>query len=622
MGFANPIALLFGGLLGVLVLLYLWERQRRNVDVPSLLLWQRLPDEPVQRRRFQADWLFFVQALLLLLLVGGLARPYLLGGPGEPLHRRHVLVLDTSASMQAIEGKRSRFEEARALAQAELGRFAGGDEVMLITAASHPTIALDFTADRKIVDEALRTMQPTDTGTNIATGVALAMRAREADADRTDVSLFTDMPASAIEPHDRPMVRRFAVGETSNNLAITALQVFQGPFEDPQRARAFILVNNFSYGEAHGFLDVGLNGEPISRNGFTIPGRGNRTFPVRGFSGAGVLTAQLDGGDALAVDDRALGWVREGRQLRLLVVSEPSVLVEEISAVAGVVPEIHTDVIAPRSYDAAAALAYDVVAFHRVAPPPPRAASGHSPGALYIYPPVGNETYPVLAQVADVEVMDWNDTHESLRGLRLLPAWPLHAAMILKLPREAQPLLWSRNDERELALAFTQESKGQRLAVLGFDLEAERLLSNDDVSMLLFFLNLIDWLAPSPQAQPLVVKTGGLAALSGLPADLPLAVEEPRGRTTTLPAGTTEMEADFAGEYRVRADGSRRTILANLFDPAESDIGRGARERPLDRPPAEAPLEPVGAKRPYGWWLYAAAAALMLLEWIAWRRTA
>jgi len=388
------------------------------------------------------------------------------------------------------------------------------------------------------------------------------------------------------------------------------------------------LVNNFSYGEAHGFLNVTLNGQPVSRTGFTIPGRGDRTFPVRGFDAAGLVVAQLDVNDALAADNRAYGWVREGRELRLLLVSAPSQLGEELAAISRVVPEIHVDVVDPAHYDEAQTAPYDVVAFHRVAPrlgeppaPPHGSDRSRAPGALYIYPPIGNELYPVLTQAGDAEVMDWNDAHESLRGLRLLPAWPLHAAHVLQPPSGAQPLLWSRNEAREFPLAFTEETHGRRTAVLAFDLEAEHLLSNDNVPLLVFFFNLLNWLAPQPGALPAVVDTGSLVALEGMPPELPLRVEDPHAALTTLAAGTTEFEARLAGEYHIASDGTRRTVLANLFDPAESDIGRGKRELPSE-PAPHGELEPVVPKHAFGWWLYVAAAALMLLEWIAWRRSA
>jgi len=615
MGFANPLALLFSALLGVLVLLYLWDRQRQHVDVPSLLLWRLVPQEVMQRRRFRPDWLFALQALLLLALIGGLARPYGSGGPGDAPFRRRILVVDTSASMQSREGSRTRFDEARELALEQLGQMGAEDEVMIVAAAARPRVVLEFSRDHAAARDALRQLEPLDTPTNLSTAIALARRARDADPERSDISLFTDLPETTLEPEDRSLVRRFGVGETSDNVAISSLQIFQGAFEDPGRARAYVLVTNYSYGEAHGVLTVALNGDQVSRTGFTIPGRGNRTVAVQGFSGAGLVTAHLDGSDALSADNRAYGWIRAGREWRFLLVSPPSPLAEEIAAIARVVPEISVEVVAPDRYAGVDAASYDAVLFHRVAPPaPPR-------NALYLYPPVGNALFPVLGQARDVEVMDWNEAHGSLRGLRPLPAWPLTAANILRLPPGAQPLLWSRNETGEFPLAFAEEAEGRRRAVIAFDLEAERLLSNDNVSLLVFFLNLLDWLAPQDGDAPQVVDTGEVAPLEGLPPSLPVRVEDPHAQARTWPPGTSEIEADLAGLYRVSADGTRRTVLANLFDTAESDIGRGARDQPPP-PMPEATSRDAERRESFGWWLYALAAALMFSEWFAWRRSA
>ena len=59
--------------------------------------------------------------------------------------------------------------------------------------------------------------------------------------------------------------------------------------------------------------------------------------------------------------------------------------------------------------------------------------------------------------------------------------------------------------------------------------------------------------------------------------------------------------------------------FANLFDDRESDIGRsGGGEWPATARPAAASA--AGAvRREFGWWLYLAAAALLVLEWSAWQ---
>src|SRR6266436_2898467 len=113
MGFLEPLAFAFAALYGVLVLFYLWERWRRRVVVPSLLLWQLVREDTIRARRFRPDLLFVLQLLLLTCLIAGLARPYAHGRAAGAVSGRHIFVLDTSASMQAQEGRTSRFEAAR-----------------------------------------------------------------------------------------------------------------------------------------------------------------------------------------------------------------------------------------------------------------------------------------------------------------------------------------------------------------------------------------------------------------------------------------------------------------------------------------------------------------------------
>ena len=112
MGILNPAALPFVSLLGVLVLIYLRQRTRTRIEVPSLLFWADVPEDRVRSRRFRPDLLFFLQVLLLLLLIGGLLHPYWSRAVTETRGDRQILVFDLSASMQARENGVRRFDLA------------------------------------------------------------------------------------------------------------------------------------------------------------------------------------------------------------------------------------------------------------------------------------------------------------------------------------------------------------------------------------------------------------------------------------------------------------------------------------------------------------------------------
>jgi hypothetical protein len=259
----------------------------------------------------------------------------------------------------------------------------------------------------------------------------------------------------------------------------------------------------------------------------------------------------------------------------------------------------------------------DVAIFHRAVP-----AFDPPVNALYIHPDAGNALFPVVGEAADVEVLDWNASHPALAALRPLAALPLQHVRIVDPPPWSEVLLWSRTDEREFPLALAGERHGRRIAALTFDLEAERLLSSDNLNFFLFFMNLLSWLAPDAQ-QAVVVNTGEVQTLGPFP-EQPVAVHDPRGREYTIDSRTPRFEPLLAGEYRLSSDGTRVALLANFLDPIESDVGRASKEPPV-RPAAEvahavrAPA-PAAPHRRYGPWLYVAALALFILEWAAARR--
>jgi hypothetical protein len=327
-----------------------------------------------------------------------------------------------------------------------------------------------------------------------------------------------------------------------------------------------------------------------------------------------VLRASLDVDDALAADNLAYAYVRPVVPLRVLAVTDSPGLQADLRRIAAATPNLQFAVVAPADYGGADGA--DVVLFHRIAPPfPPDAAS------LYVAPQGDSSPFPAHGTFASVPVLDWNARHPALAGIRPELPFALSAAVDLQVPPWAEPILTSRADGREIALAVTGERAGHRRAALAFDLATDDLLSADHVNLLLVFLNLLDWLAPAP-ADVRIVHTGDVEVIDHLPAR-PRRIVDPRQHESTLPADTSAtIDAEYAGEYRVAADGTTVRVFANFMDAEESDIGRASQSisaaPPRRLPAASAPAAPRG----FGAWLYAVAVALLVLEWFAARRSA
>jgi hypothetical protein len=614
MSFADPLALAFSALVGVLVLLYLWERRRRAFVVPSLLLWQTLREDVIRARRFRPDALFFLQLLLLLALIAGLAKPYLRGGELSESGARYILLLDVSASMQAVEGRASRFEMARARALEFIGDLSSLDEVMLVEAGRQPRVAVDFTREHDEVEDALRRAAATDTAGDLALAVEFAEAFRQRSDVPAQLAVFTDLPREQLPAAVRASARLFQFGETDDNVGIQAVQVFQGHFQDYRSARIYVGVENFSHRVKHGVLSVSLGDRVIDRRGFTIPARESAGFLIQKLPGPGRLTASLDGRDALPADDVATGWIRPTTKSRILLVSAPGPLVQDFHRLAASNGIAVTDA-APKQFDPRMVAGFDLTVFHQFVPPAP------PPGnALYIYPP-DSPAFHVIGDAEDVEILDWDARHPALESVQLLSSLPVRRARIVAAPDWGTVLLTARAPFGEFPLAFAGERNGHRTAFVGFDLAGERLLANDNLDLFLFFMNLTGWLLPH-DARASVWKTGDVWAWDAAPAGA-LVVRDPRGGEMEVPAGAATIELPFAGAYSVSAGEQERVVFANFLEPTESDIGRAARRSIDESGPSPARFRtqdaPAG-RRPLERWLYLLALALLLSEWAIARR--
>jgi hypothetical protein len=615
MGILNPSALPFLSVLGILVLIYLRERLRTRIDVPGLLFWLEVKEDKLRIRRFLPSLLFFIQALLLLLLVGGLLHPFRPRTVTETRGDRWILVVDVSASMQAREGRTRRFEIALDQAKQIVKSLGALDEVMLISVSTRPQLISGFTTDQRAALHLLETLRPLDSGANLTLGVELALAQRDREGRQAKIHVFTDLPKSAIAlPEERTKeIAYHRVGKNDDNVAVAALHLYQNPFQNYSQAQAYVLVRNYAERTRSGVLTVRLNDRPILRRDFTLTSREVRSFSVKGFDGPGKLTAQIEPDDALSVDNQALAWLSERGQRRLVLVSPSRGLQEELERVSYSIPGLTLKTIAPSAFSPAALNPQDVVLFHQFVPGVAVPAN-----SLYVFPPPDNQLFPVVTEAEDLNILDWREGHEILRNLRYVEALPLRKARVLALPSWAQVLISSRTRTGEVPLALTGEKDGHRVVCLAFDLGRGNLTNSDNLTLLLLFLNTLRWLLPHDPNAPLLVKAGETFFLpSGAAQDSPR-VLPPGGQETVLEGGSVEVER--VGEYRLTGSRYRATLYANLFDEEESDIGRRDEKAPDAAPVIEtgrAPQELVHiVPEEFGRSLYYGAAVLLLLEWL------
>jgi hypothetical protein len=128
MEFLNPAAL-FGLLaLPVLLIPYLIRRKSQRMAFSSLLLFLESSEAASSKfwGRINLPPIFFLQLLLLALLIIALSEPVF------SIHPTNIaLILDNSASMQALEDEKSRFTLAKERASALVSELGAGGKVDL-----------------------------------------------------------------------------------------------------------------------------------------------------------------------------------------------------------------------------------------------------------------------------------------------------------------------------------------------------------------------------------------------------------------------------------------------------------------------------------------------------------
>ena len=333
MSFLAPLALAGLLFLPVVVAMYLLKLRRDPAVVPSTMLWHRLvadveANAPWQKLR--RSLLLLLQLLLVAILAILAARPFVERPAG--LAGDIILVVDTSASMQATDVTPTRLDAAKAAALDALRDLPAGGKVSVIAAGRTAKVIANGTADLGRVRQAVSTIQPTSDVGDLgdALRLASALAARSGDAEiivATDAALATP-PAGSL---DAP-VRVLQVGRESNNQAIVALAVRTAP--SGLSHSAFVSVANLGLGLVERRIELYADGtlreartvklDPQRRTDVSIddiddPNDPASVIEVRltapdGASGAGA--------DPLGVDDRAWAIVPPASLRTVLLVSD------------------------------------------------------------------------------------------------------------------------------------------------------------------------------------------------------------------------------------------------------------------------------------------------------------
>ncbi|HWR51776.1 MAG TPA: VWA domain-containing protein [Bryobacteraceae bacterium] len=473
-------AAIFGTVSVAVLALYLWDRSRRRVTVPTLRFWNAAARaaEVRHRRRIQQPWSLLLQLLGIALLLLALAQLRL--GSSTGASRDHVVVLDTSAWMAAHAKGKTLMDQAHALARAYVRSLPSGDRAMLVRADALSTPATAFETNRDVLERAIEASQPSATALNLEQAFDFARQAQKLQGGRPGEIVYVGFGRVAQAPSipaDGRVIRFLPVEAPVSNCGLRKIGLRRSA-TDPDVWDVSVAVQNYTAEPRRALLALAFGGSPVGARDVTVPANAQVTamFHFRS-RGAGWLEARLGPEDDFDRNHRALIEVPARRALKVLVYTdEPDALRPVFSAS----PEVDAAFRTPAQYQPAADA--DIVILDRFSPNTPPLHN-----AIWIEPE-GRSPIPVRSKASGVALTRWRADHALGIGLRTRDV-RLESAYVFQ-PASTDVVV-ADSDGGPIAVARDGETK---TLVLGF--HPVRSEMRYQLATPLLFANTLRWMNP------------------------------------------------------------------------------------------------------------------------------
>lgn len=402
---------LLTSLSGVMVALYLLDRLRKKHIVPTLRFFAASEKQPVlkHRRRLQQPWSLLLQLLSLALLLMALAQ--LRFGSPDRSSRDHVLILDTSAWMNARVGQSRLIDQARAAARNYMRLIPAGDRVMVIRADVLATPATSFEANRSKIQQAIDQTLPGAGPLDMQQALQFAAQAQRLHAQRPGEIVFIGsgrISADEMSPSPPKNLRVIPINGPAEHSGLRKVGVRRS-LSKPDTWEIFVSAKNYGTKQRSIPLVVTFGGAPVGTHRFELNPNAeeNTSFQFK-TRAAGWIEARLLGNDAFSQDGRAVLELPARKLLSVAVYSdEPDLL----KPVFNVIPGVQATFMPTSRYDAQASTG--IVLLDRFVPPQmPRTPS------IWLEPPTQNSPVSVRTTAAKVKLKQWHSGHPVTDGLR------------------------------------------------------------------------------------------------------------------------------------------------------------------------------------------------------------
>lgn len=612
MTWLNPAAFAFLGAIPILILLHSLRYRRRDVQVSTLFLWERVMREAhgsLGLRRLVQNLPLLLQIVLALLLTTALANPALTKTVSQS--KDIVLVLDVSASMQTRTPQGTRFALAQEEALRVVQALPRGRQMALIAAARQPRVVTFFTAEKALLRQAITNLQASDAPGDMREAVLLALSFTQGH-NTQEVVVIGDGAYRQVLDGDVPrgQMRHIQVTGGADNVGITRFALRKVP-DAVQRYEVLISVKNFSQQAQQVPLQLTLRRRRLLDRALSLS-PGQEEVVVAGLEGPlkGVAQAEILVEDALALDNRAYGVLAAKTQIWILLVGEGNYFLEQLltslpGVIVNVAPEV-TEEALPQLL-----AANQLIIFNGVQPPPL-----HRGNFLLINAVPQDVRLQARGTVLQPQVLDWDRQHPLLQFVDLTDL-RIEEALALQPQAGARSLV----DGAGISLLSMIEEPSLRVLTLAFDLMRSDLPLR--VAFPVFISNLLRWFDPEAGDVTVGQIQAGMpyAVFFETPPER-VAVQDPQGKEREYAVqGNPWIFTDShqVGVYIMRFGESKRYLTVSLLDEAESDINPADALSSSLLAADTAALQQAGVIETLLWpYLLLGAVVVLLGEWYVW----
>jgi Ca-activated chloride channel homolog len=558
-----PGALAFSIIIPVIFLFYFMRPKRQERVVSSILLWQQASQDlqasrPWQKLRITALLLLQVLAAIVIVLV--LARPATF--ISSPIGGNTIIILQTSASMQATDVPPSRFEAARSDITNLIDGLGPTDQLSLLTMAKTPQVLIAFSSDKSQLASALQQAKVTNQNADLEQALSLATSLA---AGRTDTQILVIGDGHVLQP-DQTLVSSFPVrylqiGTDAPNAALLALasQTFQG------KLVALAQIANYSHQQRSIPVELYADGNLVGVQTAILTAGASGALqwgplpPATRF-----LHARIISQDAMTIDHEA--WAIAGGSMhgRVLLVTKGNSFIE---AALRLQPNIDLFETTPDKYTNGGN--FDLTVFDGYIP------SSLPFGALFfVNPPTDSNVFGKSgAEISISHISAGNDSPNLLNQVDLSSIHVVRKSHQLTPAPWMQPIIVTP----ETPLLIAGEQNNRRIGALSFDLHDSDLPLQPTFPILIY--NLVNWFLPLPVAGNAQVAPDLSITIQAWPGAKHITITGPDQHTVTVapPFPVTAFNnTDKIGIYSVTQITQNQELhgafAVNLFDPLQSRL--------------------------------------------------